>query len=196
MNVRDFLSKNFANNVAVNVLVSPQRVTSTIARESWGDQLRTGRFQVPLDSTANTFTTVERTSTSEFAIYGTTDPINPLYQSSGDADGSKLRAAQPQGRTVRAIHHGRQQPIYRQPLLSGTIGQPMIDLLKLKYLAIGLILLVAALSLTTADSTAQAVKLTVTDVKALQVIEDMPLVVGKSTVSKVVLSCGRVLRPN
>jgi hypothetical protein len=92
MDVRDFLSKNFANNISANIFVSAHQVTSTITRESWGDQLRTGRFQVPLDSTAATFSVVERTPTSEFAIYGTTDPINPVYQSSGDADGSKLRA--------------------------------------------------------------------------------------------------------
>jgi hypothetical protein len=66
----------------------------------------------------------------------------------------------------------------------------MMNALKPKHLAIGLILLLAAMSLTTADSNAQTTKLTVTDVKALQVIEDVPLVVGKATVVKVVLTAG------
>src|SRR5260370_33358293 len=59
-----------------------------------------------------------------------------------------------------------------------------------RYFVMGAILLTAALALTTADSTAQTTKLTVTDVKALQVIEDVPLVVGKPTVVKVVLTAG------
>jgi hypothetical protein len=66
----------------------------------------------------------------------------------------------------------------------------MLDVGKVKYIGIGLILLVAALAFTTADSTAQTTKLTVTDAKALQVIEDVPLVVGKSTVVKVVVTAG------
>jgi hypothetical protein len=47
---------------------------------------------VPIDSTADTFDIAERTTGREFAIFASTDPIHPLYLSSGDADGSRLRA--------------------------------------------------------------------------------------------------------
>lgn len=66
----------------------------------------------------------------------------------------------------------------------------MIRVLNFRYFAIGVVLLVAALALTTADSIAQTTTLTVIDVKAVQVIEDVPLVVGKATVVKVVVTAG------
>lgn len=65
----------------------------------------------------------------------------------------------------------------------------MIRLLKFRPFAIGVVLLVAVLALTTADSAAQTA-LAVIDVKAVQVIEDVPLVVGKATVVKVVVTAG------
>ncbi|MEP6775966.1 MAG: hypothetical protein ABJA50_10255, partial [Chloroflexota bacterium] len=92
VNAPDFLYKNFSNSVSASVFISPQEITASITKESWGDQLRTGRFQVPIESTADTFSVVERTPASEFAIFSVPDPIHPLYESSADADGSKLQA--------------------------------------------------------------------------------------------------------
>ena len=88
----DFLHKNFSQSVSASVFTSPREITGSITKESWGDQLRTGHFQVPIDSTADTFSVIERTPASEFAIFSVPDPIHPLYESSADADGSKLRA--------------------------------------------------------------------------------------------------------
>jgi hypothetical protein len=92
VNARDFLHKNFSQSVSTSVFTSPREITGSITNESWGDQLRTGHFQVPIDSTADTFSVIERTPASEFAIFSVPDPIHPLYESSTDADGSRLQA--------------------------------------------------------------------------------------------------------
>jgi hypothetical protein len=51
-----------------------------------------------------------------------------------------------------------------------------------------LTLLIIVMAVSATNSLAQTPKLTVTDVKAVQVIEDVPLIIGKSTVLKVVLT--------
>jgi hypothetical protein len=87
---RDFLGKSFGatGQYAIDV---PGTIESRLVNESWGDQLYTAKFVVPVESLADTFGIADRTGQAEFAIYKVTDPTKPLYASSQDQDGSKLK---------------------------------------------------------------------------------------------------------
>jgi hypothetical protein len=89
---RDFLNKNFTGDTGRAMdLQTPQAVRSTVTRESWGDQLNPAKFKVPVGGYANSFQVVERSDSAEFAIYSAVDPTTPLYSSTEDPDGSRLR---------------------------------------------------------------------------------------------------------
>jgi hypothetical protein len=94
VNQRDFLNKNFKDAVDRVEIRTPRSVESRLVRESWGDQLYTAKFSLSVGAIADSFTVEELTSGAGFAIYAVADPVDPLYRSSADPDGSGLRGLQ------------------------------------------------------------------------------------------------------
>lgn len=88
---RDFINKNFGTVAAAFEISTPKAIESKLVRESWGDQLYSGKLVVPVGAVADSFEVASRAGQAEFAIFASTDPVEPLYQSVQDNDGSGLR---------------------------------------------------------------------------------------------------------
>jgi hypothetical protein len=87
---QQFISKNFSDAIDTLGVATAHSVESTVITEAWGDQLNVGRLQVPVEAFASTFTVEERTQGAEFAIYSSSDPVTPIYSSTGDPGGNNL----------------------------------------------------------------------------------------------------------
>ncbi|MEO6458795.1 MAG: hypothetical protein ABIO92_11080 [Chloroflexia bacterium] len=89
---RDFINKNFGTDAAAFEISTPKAIESNLVRESWGDQLYSGKLIVPVGAVADSFEVASRAGQAEFAIFASTDPVEPLYRSVQDiSNGSGLR---------------------------------------------------------------------------------------------------------
>ncbi|HUS13493.1 MAG TPA: hypothetical protein VM536_00565 [Chloroflexia bacterium] len=93
---RDFLAKEFGFPLA-DTVAATQSLESRLVPEPWGDQLYPARFRVPPGGLATGFTVSPGAPGADWAVYGTTDPVRPLYQASADPTGAGLRALQLSG---------------------------------------------------------------------------------------------------